>query len=313
VASSAVLVYLPLLAANGRFAFDNVTFRPTLRALAESYRILLDPLIGPVIAALAIVAVVRYPQGAGNPERTDAPGFPTHEVAAGLGLTLIPVFALLVARFVSHIFLPRYGLGAIIGLSILFVSFAHRYAADRRLAGAALPILFAGCFAASFFLWMAGATRSNVAAASVPGAPPHVYEVPPELVEPDLPFVASNGLFFLEADHYAPAAFTSRLVYLTDDSAAIRYTGTDVFEHGFPILEKWFPLHAHVEDYGSFVGRHRRFLVFGAFDHPLGWLTKRLLDEKAQLRFLGQYHGAYGDNLLLEVTIQVEPAFPPQR
>ena len=79
-------------------------------------------------------------------------------------------------------------------------------------------------------------------------------------------------------------------------------------------MQKWFPIHAHVEDYTTFVHAHRRFLVFGEFDHPLGWVTKKLLDDGAELRFLGQYHGPYGENLLLEVSMPaVEPALPPQR
>jgi hypothetical protein len=229
-------------------------------------------------------------------------------------LVLVPVFAFLVGRFFSHAFLPRYGLAAIIGFSILFASYAHRYAADRRFSGALIPVLFAAWFLAGFFVWMTNTARTNVSAASVPSAPLHAYEIPPELVEKDLPFVASNGLFFLEADHYASAAFISRLVYLTDRDAAIRYTGTDVFDRGFSVLEKWFPIRARIEDYTGFVRQHRRFLVFGGFDHPLGWVTKKLLDEGAQLKFLGQYHGAYGENLLLEVSMPAaEPAAPSQR
>jgi len=316
VASCVVAIYLPLLAANHRFALDNVTFRPTLLVLAECYRILLNPLAGPLIGALGIVAASRRPQNSGEPKRpTGEPkGFPLYEISAALGLVLIPVFAYLVASSVSHVFMTRYGLAAVVGLSILFASFAHRYADDRTLAGAAITLLFAAWFAGGFFLWMANAAGARVSAASIGGTPPHVYEIAPEMVEKDLPFVASNGLFFLEADHYAPAAFTSRLVYLSDPELAIRYTGTDVFDRGLPILEKWFPIRARVEDYSSFVGRHRRFLAFGGFDHPLGWLTKKLLDEGAELRFLGQYHGPYGENLLLEITMPpVESALPPKR
>ena len=61
----------------------------------------------------------------------------------------------------------------------------------------------------------------------------HAYEVPPELIETDLPFVASNGLFFLEADHYGSETLVSRLVYLTDEGAIKidEQTGTFSIDH----------------------------------------------------------------------------------
>lgn len=312
LASSMVLVYLPLLASNRNFAFDNVTFRPTLRVLAESYSILLHPLVWPAIAALVVIVVSRQPQEAQERNLAGPAGFLPHEITAAAGFLLVPVFAFLTGRFISHVFMTRYGLAAIIGFCVLFVAFIHRYADNRRVASAILPVLFAGWFVAGFFVWMAGATRGNTAAAAA-GSPQHVYELSPEAVEPGLPFVASNGLFFLEADHYAPPSFRSRLVYLTDRHAAIRYTGSDVFERGLPTFKKWFPIQAHIEDYATFVREHRRFLVFGGFDHPLGWVTKKLLDDGARLRFLGQYHGAYGENLLLEADLPtVEPVLPPK-
>ena len=75
-------------------------------------------------------------------------------------------------------------------------------------------------------------------------------------------------------------------------------------------MQKWFPIRARVESYSTFTQAHRRFLVFGGFDHPLAWLTRKLLDDGVELRFLGQYHGAYGENLLLEAVMP--PADTPQ-
>lgn len=308
-ACSVTVTYIPLVAASHRFTLDNVTFRPTLKLVATSYQMLFEPLILVLAVALAIVAASRR-SGDADTAPTRPAGFPLHEIAAALGLAMTPLFAYLVAKLVSHVFMERYGLAAVIGFAILFAAFTRRTAGRRTIAAAALPVLFSAWFAGASGLWIVEATRSRVLAASAP-ARPHAYEVPPQVIEMDLPFVASNGLFFLEADHYAPQAFVSRLVYLTDPDAAVRYTGTDVFDRGFPIMHRWFPIRARLEDYSTFVRQHRRFLVFGGFDHPLGWLQKKLLDDGAQLRFLGQYHGAYGENLLLEVTMPSVEAAPP--
>jgi hypothetical protein len=300
--SSAVVAYLPLLAASHRLALDNVTFRPTLRVLTECYGMMIGPLAGPLALALIIVIASRSSTGL-QAWRPIPQGFEFHEIVAALALALIPVVALVIAIFVSHVFMPRYGLAAVIGFSILFTWFAHQYAADRRITGVVVSYLFAFWFIAGFALWMMETAHLKVTAASSHAGRPAAYEIPPELVKPELPFVAANGLFFLEADHYAPESFVSRLVYLADTDAAVRYTGSDVFDRGFPIMKKWFPIRARIESYSAFTRRHRRFLVFGGFDHPLAWLTRKLLDDGVELRFLGQYPGAYGDNQLLEAIM----------
>jgi hypothetical protein len=297
------LAYLPLLAASHRLALDNVTFQPTLRVLIECYGMMTAPLAAPFMLALVIIIASRSAGGPSHSSMPMAQGFEFHEIVAALTLAFIPVAALLIAIFVSHVFMPRYGLAAVIGFSILFTWFAHHYAADRRVTGVLTSYLFALWFLGAFAVWMMETTQLKVKAASTHARRPAVYEIPPELVKPDLPFVAANGLFFLEADHYAPQSFVSRLVYLADTDAAVRYTGSDVFDRGFPIMQKWFPIRARVENYATFTRRHRRFLVFGGFDHPLAWLTRKLLDDGVELRFLGQYPGAYGENLLLEAVM----------
>lgn len=310
-AGCCVLVYLPLLTASRGTSFDNVTFRPTLYVLRDCYEMLATPLMAPLMIGLALVILMHAGTEQEVPEKPA--GFPAHEIALAAGLALVPLYAYLVAKFVSHVFMTRYGTVAVLGLSILFAWFLDRAAGGRRMIGWALSLLFAVWFVSGFGIWMGNVMHSKVAASDRDSSR-HVYELPPELVKTGLPFVASNGLFFLEADHYAPPSFVSRLTYLADPAAAVRYTGSDVFERGFPVMQKWFPIRARVESYQSFVRAHQHFLVFGEFDHPLGWVTKKLLDDGAMLRFLGQYHGPYGENLLLEVSMPpVQSALPPQR
>jgi hypothetical protein len=261
-----------------------------------------------------ILTIMRADSGSAELPRAESSGIPAHEITLAIGFAFVPLYVYFVAKFVSNVFMTRYGLPAIIGGSILFAWFLHRYGRRVRFAGWAISALLAAWFVSGFAIWIGNTLQTRVAAASKPGSPAHSYEIPPELVKTELPFVASNGLFFLEADHYAPESLVSRLVYLTDKDAALRYSGSDVFDSGFPRMQKWFPIRARVESYASFVRAHRRFLVFGEFDYPLGWLTKKLVDDGAELRFLGQYHGPYGENLLLEAAMPpVESVLPPKR
>lgn len=301
-ASVSVVSYVPLLAASRTVSMDNVIFRPSLRVIADSYALVAAPLAWPVIAGLVILMLAQQESGA--PQPANAPrSMPLYELALAVAFTLVPLYAYLIAKFISHVFMSRYGLTAVIGFSILLPWFARRSVRGNPVPGLALTMLFAGWFVSGFVIWMANAVPSKVAAAPNQTAPAHSYELTPEAVEPGLPFVAANGLFFLEADHYGSSAFVSRLFYLMDREAALRYTGSDPFDGGFFILRRWFPLRGSIENYEEFVRSHRRFLVFAGFNHPLEWLTKKLIDDGAELRFLSEYHGSYGENVLLEATM----------
>ncbi len=120
----------------------------------------------------------------------------------------------------------------------------------------------------------------------------------PDQVEKGLPFVIGNGTLFLQVDHYAKPDLASRLYLLRDPQAAVRYTGSDVFDNGYPIMQRWFPIKGHVEDYHRFISQHERFMVFGPMHDPLDWLIFKLVDDGAQMNFRGQF----GDSLLFEVA-----------
>jgi hypothetical protein len=114
--------------------------------------------------------------------------------------------------------------------------------------------------------------------------------------------VVSNGRLFLEADHYQPSKIAYRLHFLTNRRAALQYTGSNVFDHGFSVVRKWFPIKGTLVDYDQFLLRHNHFLVYGPFDYPDDWLIRKLLDDGAQVIHLGQERGPVGEILLLEVA-----------
>jgi hypothetical protein len=60
--------------------------------------------------------------------------------------------------------------------------------------------------------------------------------LPPEQVRGELPFVSSSALQFLELDRYATNDLKSRLYYLRDVDAAMKFTNSNVFEVVLPIV-----------------------------------------------------------------------------
>ncbi len=104
-------------------------------------------------------------------------------------------------------------------------------------------------------------------------------------IAPELPFVDASGLTYIEMDNREDAGFLSRVYYLTDPSAALRYAHANIFD-GMQAEKDAFPIRANVEDYSIFVQRHPKFLVFGTYDYPEDWLLRKLHADGAHLCLL---------------------------
>src|SRR5262249_6002248 len=115
------------------------------------------------------------------------------------------------------------------------------------------------------------------------------------------PVVMTNGLLFLEYDHYESKPVTDNLYFLTDETEAVRYTGTGAFDPGFYILLKWFPIRSHLEDYRQFLSTHPHFYVVSEYDFPLDWVMRKMVDDKLPMVFKGQFPLQHGNVILTEV------------
>jgi hypothetical protein len=118
---------------------------------------------------------------------------------------------------------------------------------------------------------------------------PRVDPVSWATVRPDLPVVASSGATFYEMNHHENPWLLSRLYFLKDRAAAIKYQGInlfDDFEAPDAMKSAGIPLPAHVEPYRSFVAQHREFLVLG---DARDWPMRKLADEGAAEEALADY------------------------
>ncbi len=93
----------------------------------------------------------------------------------------------------------------------------------------------------------------------------------------DLPVAISDGLVYLPTAYYASVAWEKRFVYLNDKNKSIQYVGTDNVDEGLVLLNGIMPL--RVEDYGEFIARHPRFLLYAedggyGFDWLPGYLPE---------------------------------------
>jgi hypothetical protein len=132
-------------------------------------------------------------------------------------------------------------------------------------------------------------------------AAPVVFDL--NVVDPELPLVANTGLTFLELDRQGDAELTKRLYLLNDRQAATSIAHDTVFEN-YDRLRKIFPIRGKVESYCAFISEHPRFLALGAYNHPQGWLLKKLDMDGADLRIIGTYNGITEEAQLYEITVR---------
>lgn len=302
-AAPAVALYLPLLRISRPALLQGGYLAPKFSSLAESYDFFLAPALWPLLAALLICAAPWRPRPASGDAgyRRPAPVIPLHEMVVAVCFVLLPVLMVALTRFSGRIFLPRYALSAVIGIAILFTVLARERAGEHGIRGVLVAALLLGCFLGREFmeLGVLPPGRSSQRETALPGR----GQADPDQIETGLPFVAGNGLQFLQLDHYATPTLASRLFYLRNPRAAARYSGTDWLDSTFPEIEKWYPLRGKVDLWGSFASRHRRFLVYGVMEDPLGWLIPKLIDDGAEMRLRGRW----GANLLWEVTLPQAP------
>ena len=103
----------------------------------------------------------------------------------------------------------------------------------------------------------------------------------------DIPLVDADGLTFYEMNHHESPKLLSRLYYLMDPVASLKYEKTNFFQ-GFESPDEMqkagFPLPAHVEAYSLFVLQHPQFLVDGTMRD---WLLSLLRDSGATIELIG--------------------------
>jgi hypothetical protein len=108
--------------------------------------------------------------------------------------------------------------------------------------------------------------------------------------EGSLPIVASDLHTFMELAYYAPRDIASRVVYLADPQASLRYLGHNSVDQGILDLQPWFGV--KVEQYAPYVASHQRFLVYVRdkyLNNPtanINWLLSELTttDRRIELR-----------------------------
>jgi hypothetical protein len=330
-----VLTYVPLFRIHSGILFTD-EYRVTPMRIVNFYWASICFLAVP-LALVTILSLVRpiarrfalhVPQKAPSPAPLPASLRPLGALL--LGLFLVPLGVGILFARTGTAFFDRYGFVVLIPIALgpaLLLGFRTR---RNQMAGVAVALLLG----VVLFLnttgkfWMieqlGNFTSPTVAryALNILALPPIITEpvkpfVAPHLqkaldaarpvynldsVDPDLSLVANTGLTFLEIDEQGDEELTNRLYLLNNRQAAAAIAHDTVFEN-YDRLRKVFPIRGKVEPYCAFISEHPRFLVLGAYNHPQGWLLKKLDMDGADLRIIGTYAGITEEAQLYEVTV----------
>jgi hypothetical protein len=188
------------------------------------------------------------------------PSWSPWQAVAVCTLAALPVPTMLVAKFVTHGFTPRYCIFAIVGVTVLLFYFISRFALRRSTAAIGIVVCVL------IFLLQVRQLNSTYKASR--------DELDEDVTAlsslPDAPIVVMEVSVAHRLSYYAPRRLASRLVYVADANSSISYLGQDTVDRGLLDLRFWFPINIVRAD--SFLTDNPQFYVFGQTGN-WSWLT----------------------------------------
>jgi hypothetical protein len=234
-------------------------------------------LIAPFVEPLAAALRRRLSLGG---RILEAPGpmgapdvIPPHEYAGALVLAAMPFVQVLVTGALHAPFSFRYGIYAIVGISVL-AAYALGWMSTR--------VPTAAWSVAVLIVAVAG-VRLGLGIPLLFRAPPAWNRDHPLLAEAPSTqsIVIERAADFLPLSYYAPPGVRQRFAYLADAEASLRVLGRNSADVNLLALARWAPV--PVRPYAEYVRGQERFLVYSSHD---GWLLEQLLADGAEVRLV---------------------------
>ena len=188
-------------------------------------------------------------------------GFRTHEVAAVIGLFLLPVATYFLTRGLHLPFANRYVLSAAIAVSLLV---AVALSALRGRDAIALLMM------AGLMIWAGGRYWSRGGGAAVGAEPDDRFVLSHST--PGAPIAVADIDSFMRLQNSGSAILASRVVYLTDAELSFRFLGNDTADRILTDLHPWLPV--HVEPFCGYIAQTPEFYIYGSLDVNSNWLER---------------------------------------
>jgi hypothetical protein len=233
-----------------------------------------------------------------NPEgRASAFSFPAWEAITWVSIAAMPIFAMMLAKLVTHGYIERYTLPALIGAFLIICHAGFHVARRSRMIPFLLSVI---CLV--FIVIQGGLALRNQSLRL------------PALID-DMAFLApysaqsvalTDMTMFHQVSFYAPRQLARNVVYAADPANSVRYIRQDTIDRGMLDLRSWFPL--NVVEYAQYVQEHPQFLVYGSVGE-WNWITYVATPPAYRTELLARS----GPNLFLRVqrTVPIPESPPP--
>ena len=279
IAAALAIVPLYPLAAAARTQSESFWSPAAGTDVSGAYEFVFAPILERNFAYAAIaIAAVSVLLRARKSDRPVARRVPLYEAAAGFGALLIPAIGVALGVLVTGVFVPRYVMSGVVGLSLVVPLIVWQ----RNTRGGLGELLLCGFLVFAFV----DSVGPSLKAAPVFVDPFSSKPLLQGAITNGTGVVSSSSLQFLQYWYYTPHALKGRVRYLADVEHAKRVMGSDTIDRGYLALHRWTAV--SIEPYGGFVAGHREFRVHEAGS---GWLLRALEEIGAQRTELGRGPG----------------------
>jgi hypothetical protein len=202
---------------------------------------------------------------------------PPWQATALFLLAATPVTAMLVAKFATHAFSPRYAICSIVGIATLATYLVSRVA----------PRALTAMVAAVLCLVMYG-LEIRILRADFNGRRAGLIDSAEALSRTgDAQIALLDITVMYQLSYYTPRDLAARINFVADPEKSIEYLREDTIDRGLLDLRPWFPL--KVVRVESFLADNPRFLAYGGV-YEWSWLTYDL-PKWGETRLLARVDG----------------------
>lgn len=253
---------------------------PIWGSLLEFYPGILGNLANILIlgAILFLIAALRSESYEQDGRQRILRHFSTYEVVAWACIIAVPVFAMLLAKFVTHGFTERYALAGMIGAIVALCHLGFVVAPRPR----SFPLLL--CCAALLYFVVHGIRIMRIEGVAVTRLSEQMHLLGNHA---DSPLALSDITVFHQVSFYSPRAMIQNVAFVANPESSVKYLQQDTVDRGLLDLRPWFPL--QIVPSQTFLAEHREFLVY-AYIGAWSWLTYDLIPPYYDTRILERYN-----------------------
>jgi hypothetical protein len=249
---------------------------PVWSDLLNYYPDLLGHSLDVVIGSLGVSLLVRAMLERDSRDEWEEPPLSPWVAVVFVLIAALPLPTMVLAKFATHGYTPRYALVAIAGVSLLLCFCLARLSRRPTLVAAATV-------ACSLFVFYMNARDLILRNQST------LKDVQTDVIRLDRtgagPIAIPEITVFHRLSFYAPSKLAHRITYPADPRLAVDYIKEDTVDRGLLDLRPWFPI--NIEPLESYVRAHPSFLVY-SYVGPWSWLSFELPKLTSYIRLVAR-------------------------